>query len=117
MARELTARGWQVLEQRLRTRWAEVDVLARSGDKLAIFEVKSGTRAAAGHTQFDPKEHFTPRQQARLRRALVGLAPHFAGALELRLEQVSVIWLPHARPSLKWRLLWRGQAGRRRAAL
>ncbi len=113
MARELTGRGWKVLEQRLRTRWAEVDVLARRGTELAIFEVKSGTRAADGRTQFDPKRHLTRRQAARLRRALAGLAPSFDDVACLRLVQVSVTWQGAASPCVEWHLLWRGRAGRK----
>jgi len=44
--RELRRRGHAVLARRYRTRWGEIDIVARDGDTLVFVEVK--TRRSAG---------------------------------------------------------------------
>lgn len=44
--RELRRRGYAVLARRYRTRWGEIDIVARDGDTLVFVEVK--TRRSAG---------------------------------------------------------------------
>ena len=44
--RELRRRGYAVLARRYRTRWGEIDIVARDGDTLVFVEVK--TRRSTG---------------------------------------------------------------------
>jgi putative endonuclease len=37
----LEARGWQILSRRYRSRWGELDLVARQGDTLSFVEVKA----------------------------------------------------------------------------
>lgn len=40
----LRFRGWRILDQRLKTPWGEVDIVARRGRTLAFIEVKTRTK-------------------------------------------------------------------------
>ncbi len=44
--RELRRRGYAILARRYRTRWGEIDIVARDGDTLVFVEVK--TRRSTG---------------------------------------------------------------------
>ena len=46
--RELRRRGYAVLARRYRTRFGEIDIIARHGDTLVFVEVKTRRRAAFG---------------------------------------------------------------------
>lgn len=64
---DLLARsGWRVLSWRSRTRWGEIDVVARRGRLITFLEVK-----AAGPRRVDPGRVVDERAQHRLRRAAV----------------------------------------------
>jgi len=58
--------GWRVLGHRVRTRWGELDVIARRGDTVVFAEVKTATRPRG-----DMGELVNGRAQHRLRRAAV----------------------------------------------
>ncbi len=64
----LMARGYRILGFRLKTRQAEIDLLAMRGGVLAVVEVKRRTNLAAA------LESVTHDQRERLRRAGAGLA-------------------------------------------
>jgi putative endonuclease len=88
----LMAKGWRILGFRLKTRMAEIDLLARRGAVLAVIEVKSRTtiEAALGAVTAD--------QAARLRRAGAAVAagrPDLKG-LSIRLDMVALA--PGRRP-------------------
>jgi putative endonuclease len=57
--------GWRVIGHRVRTRWGELDIVARRGDMIVFGEVKTGR---AGR---DLSEAVTPKAQHRLRKAAV----------------------------------------------
>lgn len=63
----LRLRGYRIVERRLRSPAGEIDILARRGDVLAVVEVKARRDIAAA------AEAITPRQQARLIRAVGGV--------------------------------------------
>ena len=77
----LMAKGYRVLERRLRTPFGEIDLVAVKGQVLAFIEIKTRGRPAKA------VEALTPRQQARLiragayfrssRRAFARLQPRF----------------------------------------
>jgi len=45
---ELTRRGYAILERRYRTRYGEIDIIARSGETLVFVEVKARAGAEYG---------------------------------------------------------------------
>ncbi len=60
----LEEHGYQVLARNPRTRFGEIDLVARSGDMIVFVEVKSRTSARFGH----PSEAITAAKQHRLTR-------------------------------------------------
>ena len=46
--RELTARGYAILERRYRSRYGEIDIIAQAGETLVFVEVKARTGNAFG---------------------------------------------------------------------
>jgi putative endonuclease len=66
LASEHLARlGYEIVERNYRTRWGELDIIARAGSTLAFCEVK--TRRAGG-AQGGAVEAVSYRKQARVRR-------------------------------------------------
>jgi putative endonuclease len=47
VARRLAAAGWQLVERNARTRYGELDIVARDGKALVFVEVKAGREGAA----------------------------------------------------------------------
>lgn len=70
-ARHLRRRLYSILETNYRTRYGEIDIIARKGDIVAFVEVKARSSASFGQ----PFEAVGPRKQEQLRRmALAWLA-------------------------------------------
>lgn len=59
---ELQRRGYAILARRYRTRFGEIDVIARDGETIAFVEVKTRANLAYGR----PAEAVTFRKQRRL---------------------------------------------------
>ncbi|HEV7615562.1 MAG TPA: YraN family protein [Solirubrobacterales bacterium] len=67
VAQRLAAAGWEILERNARTRYGELDIVARDGRALVFVEVKAGRRDAA----FGPERPILAidrRKQQRVRR-------------------------------------------------
>ncbi len=67
VARRLAASGWEIVERNARTRYGELDIVARDGGTLVFIEVK-GAREG---TQFGPERPILSidlRKQRRVRR-------------------------------------------------
>jgi putative endonuclease len=67
VAARLAAKGWEIVERNARTRYGELDFVAREGRTLVFFEVK----AARAGTQFGPERPILSvdsRKQRRVRR-------------------------------------------------
>lgn len=60
----LEARGYQVLARNVRTRYGEIDLVARSGSLVVFVEVKSRTSLRYGH----PAEAIARHKRRRLAR-------------------------------------------------
>jgi putative endonuclease len=58
----LEQRGYVVMTRRYRTRWGELDIIARHGDYVAFVEVKARQDGSFG----DPEEAVTLRKQQRM---------------------------------------------------
>jgi putative endonuclease len=67
VAARLDAKGWEIIERNARTRYGELDIVAREGRVLVFLEVK----AARAGTQFGPERPILSvdfRKQRRVRR-------------------------------------------------
>lgn len=66
-ARRLAADGWEIVARNARTRYGELDIVARDGGTLVFVEVKAGRLGAA----FGPERPVLavgPRKQQQVRR-------------------------------------------------
>jgi putative endonuclease len=67
VARRLAAVGWEIVERNARTRYGELDIVARDGETLVFVEVKGARRA----TRFGPEKPILAidfRKQRQVRR-------------------------------------------------
>jgi putative endonuclease len=67
VAQRLAAVGWEIVERNARTRYGELDIVARDGRTLVFIEVKG----ARENTQFGPEKPILSidlRKQRRVRR-------------------------------------------------
>jgi putative endonuclease len=67
VARRFSAAGWEIVERNARTRYGELDIVARDGRTLVFVEVKAGREGAA----FGPERPILAvdaRKQRRVRR-------------------------------------------------
>ena len=79
--------GYRIVQCGLRTRTAEIDILARRGRLWIAVEVKTRSRHPA------PERALEPRQYQRLQRALRLLAPSLRPApTMLRLDLIAIRW-------------------------
>jgi putative endonuclease len=92
VARRLAAVGWEIVERNARTRYGEIDIVARDGRTLVFVEVKG---AHAG-TSFGPEKPILAidrRKQQRVRRLATAWMserrdqPHYD---EIRFDAVGV---------------------------
>jgi putative endonuclease len=83
----LTARGYQVIDRRYRTRDGELDIVARHGDYLVFVEVKARQNRDFG----EPEEAVTAqKQQKMVWMATDYLARNGIGDVPCRFDVVSV---------------------------
>jgi putative endonuclease len=67
VARRLAAAGWEIVERNARTRYGELDIVARDGRALVFVEVKAGRQGSA----FGPERPILAvdaRKQRRVRK-------------------------------------------------
>jgi putative endonuclease len=92
VARRLAAVGWEIVERNARTRYGEIDIVARDGRALVFIEVK-GARAG---TLFGPEKPILAidaRKQRRVRRlatAWMSERPEGPRYDEIRFDAVGV---------------------------
>src|SRR5215203_5970555 len=97
VARRLTAAGWEIIERNARTRYGELDIVARDGDALVFIEVKG----ARDGTAFGPEKPILSidfRKQRRVRRlatAWISERPDQPPYVDIRFDAVGVT-LDHA---------------------
>ncbi|MFD1719386.1 YraN family protein [Georgenia deserti] len=90
VARDLAARGWEVLDRNWRCPHGELDVVARepATDTVVFVEVKTRRSTAYGH----PAEAITRTKLGRLRRlAFAWLAAHDRRAAAVRIDVAAVL--------------------------
>jgi putative endonuclease len=61
-ARFLTETGWRLLARNYRSRWGEIDIVARRGGEIGFFEVKSWTALPRGELEHS----LTARKRSRI---------------------------------------------------
>jgi putative endonuclease len=84
---ELEQRGYAILERRYRTRYGEIDIVARDGDCTVFVEVKTRDGSDFG----DGAEAVTPWKQRRIARLAVDfLARHRLHDRRCRFDVVAV---------------------------
>lgn len=83
----LLSKGYAVLERRYRTKYGEIDLIARKGDMVCFVEVKA--RASLGEAM----ESVTPRARGRIENAALSyIADHPESAeCAMRFDVVAVI--------------------------
>jgi putative endonuclease len=92
VARRLAGAGWEIVERNARTRYGELDIVARDGRVLVFVEVKAG-RAGAGSGPERPILAVDARKQRRVRRlatAWMAERPHAPRYAEIRFDAVGV---------------------------
>lgn len=67
VARRMAAAGWEIVERNARTRYGELDIVARDGRALVFVEVK-GARAGTSFGPEKPILAIDRRKQQRVRR-------------------------------------------------
>ncbi|HVD38345.1 MAG TPA: YraN family protein [Solirubrobacterales bacterium] len=99
VARRLGAAGWEIVERNARTRYGEIDIVARDGATLVFVEVK-GAREG---TSFGPEKPILAighRKQRRVRRLATAWMSERRGRLpyaEIRFDAVGVTLDLHGR--------------------
>lgn len=92
VARRLAAAGWEIVERNARTRYGELDIIARHGRTLVFVEVKAGRENSA----FGPERPILAvnrRKQLQVRRlAAAWMAAHrdLPPYAEIRFDAVGV---------------------------
>ncbi len=94
--RRLERRGYRILARNWRTRYGELDIVARRGGVLAFIEVKTRNDRAMG----EPFEAVTAAKQRRIRRmAEAWLQAHAAtaaaGDCDYRFDVISIVLDEH----------------------
>ena len=85
--RHLVSKGYSILERNWRHEKAEVDIIARQGDTLAVVEVKSRSSEAFG----DPLDS-VGREKIRLLRRAMNAYVNLKGIdLEIRFDLIGVV--------------------------
>jgi putative endonuclease len=87
-ARFLERKGYRVVDRNLRSRWGEIDIIARDGDEVVFVEVKS----ARSGSSVDPVESAHARKLGRVADlAMRYLAGRFASEPAWRIDVVTVV--------------------------
>lgn len=70
----LIRRGWQILQRNYRSRWGEIDIVAKDKDFIVFVEVKT-TRVE--HSLF-PQESITQRKQMQISKMALSFLKRFS---------------------------------------
>ncbi|HEX7058369.1 MAG TPA: YraN family protein [Solirubrobacterales bacterium] len=92
VAARLAAAGWEVVERNARTRYGELDIVARDGHTLVFVEVKAGHQGSAFGPE-RPVHGVGRKKQLRIRRlatAWMAERRDIAPYVEIRFDAVGV---------------------------
>ena len=88
--RYLEGLGFALLERNHRTRWSEIDIIARKKDLILFVEVRSRT----GETFGIPEESLNHRKINRLARAALWYIGRLGSSCRYRIDAVCVVFDP-----------------------
>ncbi len=95
----LREKGLEILEENYRTRWGEIDIIARDGSTLVFVEVKTRSQRLFG----SPLQAVTPDKQRRLRRmAAMYLAKKNLSEIPARFDVVGISLREGSPPEIEW---------------
>jgi putative endonuclease len=95
----LQEKGLEIIEENYRTRWGEIDLIARDGPTLVFVEVKTRSQRLFG----SPLQAVTPDKQRRLRRmATMYLAKKNLDEIPARFDVVGITLLDEDPPEIVW---------------
>lgn len=101
VAKQLTLKGYQILDRNWRIRGGEIDLVAKAPDEVIVFiEVKTRSSASYG----DPLEAITPQKSLRIQKlALAWLATHQRLGNPYRIDVAGVLVTRAGRFTLDYR--------------
>ncbi len=95
----LRKKGLKIIEQNYRTRWGEIDLIAREKRTWVFVEVKTRSQGVFG----SPLEAVTPDKQRRLRRmAQTYIVEKRLGDVPARFDVVGITLSNGASPHIDW---------------
>jgi putative endonuclease len=88
-AKTLQAKGYRILARNCRSRWGEIDLIARDGDTIVFVEVKTRSQDDRGR----PEEAVTITKQRQISRAASAwLQLHKLNHHRCRFDVISIVW-------------------------
>lgn len=99
-ARHLTGNGYTVLARNWRCAQGEIDIVAASGDHLAVVEVKTRRSAVYGHP-FEAIDRRKRRRLWQLAQAWITENPEAARGRTVRIEAIGIIGIDPSVGSLE----------------
>lgn len=87
----LQQRGYKILQQNYRTRYAEIDLIARKGDVLVFVEV----RTKIGEQFGTPEETLQGKKLQRVKRNALWYAGHVKWDKQCRVDAVCIVLDEH----------------------
>jgi putative endonuclease len=89
--------GYEIIRRNFRTRFGEVDIIARDGDEVVFVEVRSRSR---GDWEL-LEQSVTLRKQQRISRAAAAFARRTRAARPLRFDVIAVKLCPDGEPEFR----------------
>ncbi len=96
-AKFLRKLGYRIIRRNCRTRFGEVDIIARDGDEVVFVEVRS---RSSGTWEMIEKS-VTPRKQQRIFRAAATFASRTRSTRPLRFDVIAVRLAPDGEPEFR----------------
>ncbi len=88
-AKTLQAKGYRILARNCRSRWGEIDLIARDGNTIVFVEVKTRSQDDRGR----PEEAVTITKQRQISRAASAwLQLHKLNHHRCRFDVISIVW-------------------------
>lgn len=92
----LQEQGYLLLKRNFRTRFGEIDIIAKEGNVLCFVEVRSRQNAESGH----PLETISSHKQKRILRAADAFLRDYKACEEVRFDVVGIVYEPKLTISL-----------------
>ncbi len=97
-AKLLKGKGYRILARNCRSRWGEIDLIARDGDTIVFVEVKTRSNTDAGR----PEDAVTATKQRQISRAAaVWLHHNRLDNHRCRFDVIAIVWRSGAEPLIE----------------